>query len=120
MKEFLKSCRRGAKVSWHFGILPLQIVLAIFSAVSLITAPWTLPAIANPFWKIFIQALASSIIFITLLSIGLMPYFGQKEITEEEKHFTEIKQKWFDDCKKEKEQLEQKLNQYRKRFGDLD
>ena len=47
MRSFLTACRRGAKVSWQSGILPLQIVLAIFSAVSLVTSPWTLSAIDN-------------------------------------------------------------------------
>lgn len=119
MKDFLLACRRGAKVSWRFGILPIQIVLIIFSAVSLITAPWTLPAIVNPFWKIFIQAFSFSILFITLLSIGLMPYFGQKEITQDEKRLSEMKQGWYDKCRKEKEELEQKLAKYKEKYGEL-
>lgn len=83
MQNFLTACRRGARMSWQFGILPLQIVLVIFSMVSLVTAPWTLAAIDNTFWKIFVQALAFCVLFTTLLSIGLMPYFGQREITKD-------------------------------------
>ncbi|MDD4877218.1 MAG: hypothetical protein PHQ86_08865 [Dehalococcoidales bacterium] len=41
MRDFLTACRRGAKVSWHFELFFLQIILTIFSTVSIATAPWT-------------------------------------------------------------------------------
>ncbi|MFC1981491.1 hypothetical protein ACFLVN_04520 [Chloroflexota bacterium] len=115
MKEFLTACRRGAKVSWHFGILPLQIVLAIFSAVSLLTAPWTLTTIDNLFWKYFIQALAFCVLFVTLLSIGLMPYFGQKEVTKDCEQEKDRYEKWKWEARSERDNFEQEIAQLKQK-----
>lgn len=65
------------------AIMPLQVVLAIFSLVSLIMSPWSFDVIYTQFWIVFIQLLTASILVIVLLSIGLMPYFGQLDITRE-------------------------------------
>lgn len=119
MKKFLVACGRGARVSWQFGVLPIQIVLAIFSAVALITAPWTLAGIDNYFWEVFLQALALCVLLITLLSIGLMPYFGQREITKDCERHSKMRQGWFNKCEREKEKLQQELAEYKRRFSEL-
>lgn len=113
MKELWAACRRGTKVSWRFGILPIQIVLAIFSMVSLVTAPWTL-TIDSLFWKVFVQALASCILFITLLSVGLMPYFGQREITKDVENTVNRYQKYLDEERAKNQNLETRVRELEK------
>ncbi|MDD4877216.1 MAG: hypothetical protein PHQ86_08855 [Dehalococcoidales bacterium] len=71
--------------------------------------PQTLAIIGSLFWKIFIQFFSFIILFAALLSIGLMPYFGQKEITKEEENYATGQEKIINEWRNRANELEREI-----------
>ena len=80
MQEFWQSIKRGTPMTRHFLWRALE-VLGILSLIALtVSAPFIASTIKNPVYRDLTWTLFVILIMIFAISVGLMPYWGMREI----------------------------------------
>jgi hypothetical protein len=83
MKELWVACRRGLSMGRQVWSKWLNLTLTLFTLAALLSSPWSVQQIDSLVWRILAWIFILLLVIGGALSIGLIPYWGQKEITKE-------------------------------------
>ncbi len=80
MREFWKSLLRGSSMTKRTLLKGLEILGVVVLLATVLTAPFYTSLIENPWYKAITWSFVICLILIIAISVGLMPYFGMREM----------------------------------------
>lgn len=113
MNDAWEAYRRGlglaSRTWWKWAQIPVFLI----GLAALVMAPFGLERIANPLLKVGVWIFLLWVIVITAVCLGLMPYWGQREITRDCERTRDDFERWMWEARRERDHLRDEINRLR-------
>ncbi|HEY41184.1 MAG TPA: hypothetical protein G4O18_04920 [Dehalococcoidia bacterium] len=84
MREFWQAIKRGTPITRKFLWRALEVLSLLSLIVGIITAPFLIPNIENTLYRNIAWGLFIPLVIVIALAIGLIPYWGMREMKRDE------------------------------------